>query len=409
MVVPARPGSRALLMLITFAVIGCNQQRNEYVAPPPPKVTVSQPAKREFVDHLEFTGSLAAMESVDLRARVQGFLDSLHFKDGHFVEKNQLLFVIDPKPFQADLERAVSQVKIHNAEVVRAQTELARNQKLLANSAASESEVVKWQGQLEVSKGEVAAAEADVALAQLNLGYTQVRAPFDGRMGRRQVDVGNLVGAGQDTLLGVIIQDDPVYVYFSMSERDALRLRQSVRENMSGADDSVTPIYERIEVPLRVALADEKDFPHRGRIDYVDPVVDVNTGTLTVRGVIPNTKRILVPGMFVRVRMPVGKARLKLFVPESALGVDQGGRYVLVVNDQNQVESRQVSVGGRDGSMVVVEDGLSEQDRVVVNGIQRARPGATVTPTIADKKPDKTTSGAKPDSSDKTPSTGSSG
>ena len=371
------------VLLVLLTLTGCEEQTNQYIAPPPPKVTVAYPEVRDFVQRFEFTGSLTAVETVELVARVQGFLQSIHFEDGDFIDEGQLLFIIDPKPFEADLEQAKTQVEIHKAEVIRAETEYERNRRMLASAAASESEVVKWKGQLEKAKGEVAAAEAQVALAEINLGYTRVSAPFPGHMSRRQVDIGNLVGGDEDTVLATLTRKDPIYVYFSVSERDVQEIRGIVREEYPERNESREPMYKQVEVPIRLALGNEDVFTHEGKIDYVDPVVNPQTGTLTVRGVLPNPDRALLPGMFARVQLPVGKPDPVLMVPERAFGVDQGGQYVLVVNDSNEVEVRTVSVGARIDSRYVVEEGISGKDRIVVNGIQMARPGAIVTPEMA--------------------------
>lgn len=373
---------RAPGALITCALLlgGCEQGRNEYVEPPPPKVTVSKPLEHSYVDQLEFTGTLAAVETVDLEARVTGFLEKIGFADGDIVEQNQLLFVIDPKPFQAAVDRAKAQVTINQAEIARARTEYERNRRLAKSGAARESDVVRWKAQLDSAKGALEAAKAEVVEAELKLGYTQVRAPFAGRMNRRQVDVGNLVGADEKTLLATVTRDDPVYVYFSMSEPDALRVRARAREGADESTDSRLPLYKRAELPVDVGLANEDGYPHTGKIDYIDPQLDPETGTLTARGVIENPQRTLVPGMFVRVRFAFGAARDALMVPEGVLGVDQSGRYALVVGKDGTVEKRPVTVGQRVSELVVIETGLEAGDRVVINGLQRARPGIAVTP-----------------------------
>ncbi len=379
-------GAFALLLVLN----GCEEQKNEYVAPPPPKVSVAHPERRDFVESFEYTGSLAAVESVDLVARVEGFLQSIHFKDGELVDQGQLLFVIDPKPFEADLQRAKAQVEVHKAEVITSETEYERNRKLRTRGAASDSDVVMWKGSMEKAKGEVASAEAQVALANINLGYTHIYAPFRGLMSRRQVDIGNLVGGDEDTVLATITRNDPIYVYFSLSEHDVLRIRAIIKEEYPEHDNSAGRLYQQVEVPLRVALGNEDDYPHEGTVDYVDPTVDPATGTLTARGIFSNPALDLTPGMFVRVKLGLGKPKPVLMVPERALGVAQGGRYVLVVNDNDEVEARPVELGAQIGSMYVVEDGVSEQDRIVVNGIQMARPGAIVNPELVElSSPDK--------------------
>jgi RND family efflux transporter MFP subunit len=356
---------------------GCSE-KNEYVEPPAPEVTVSKPLVQNVTDYLEFTGSTKAIEEIEIRARVKGFLESVHFEDGDFVTKGQLLFNIDPKPYKAAVESARGRLGKHQAQLERAQKEYQRNLTLFKQNAASEANVVKWKSEVDESKAAVVTAQAALDKTRLDLGYCTINSPISGRISRKQVDVGNLVGAGEHTLLTTIRQQAPIYVYFSMNERDLLRIMKKARAEDITAD-------KPDKILLEVGLANETGFPHKGHLDFVDSTVDPGTGTMQLRGLFdnPGPPYYMVPGMFVRVRMPVAERKNALLVTERALGMDQGGRYLLVVENENKVEQRYVKIGAlRDGKRVIIE-GLKPEDQVVVKGIQRAIPGAKVTPKQA--------------------------
>jgi membrane fusion protein (multidrug efflux system) len=249
---------------------------------------------------------------------------------------------------------------------------------LFKQNAASEANVVKWKSEMEESKAAVISAQAALEKARLDLGYCTIRSPIAGRISRRKVDVGNLVGAGEKTLLTTVRQGSPIYAYFSINERDLLRVMRMAREAGIPADNPD-------KIILELGLANETGFPHKGHLDYADSTVDPKTGTLELRGVFPNPgpPYIIVPGLFVRLRLPVAERENALLVTERALGLDQGGRYLLVVNNENKVEQRHVKIGALRDGMRVIEDGLKPEDSVVVKGIQRAIPGAKVTPQQA--------------------------
>ena len=366
-----------LAVLIAGLFSGCGE-KNEYVEPPAPEVTVSKPLVQNVTDYLEFTGTARAIEEIDIRARVEGFLESVHFEDGDFVTKGQLLFTIDSKPFEAAVENARGRLGKHQAQLERAQKEYQRNLTLFKQKAASEANVVKWKSEMEESKAAVVSAQAALDKARLNLGYCTITAPISGRISRKKVDVGNLVGAGEFTLLTTIRQWTPIYVYFSMNERDLLRLMEKARAEGITADNPD-------QIPLEVGLANETGFPHQGHLDFVDATVDPNTATMQLRGVFdnPGPQYAMIPGMFVRVRMPVAQRENALLVTERALGLDQGGRYLLVVGNENTVEQRYVKIGAQQDGMRVIKEGLKPEEIVVVKGIQRAIPGARVTPRQA--------------------------
>jgi RND family efflux transporter MFP subunit len=365
-------------VLATPILEGC-QQPNEYVEPPPPAVTVSQPVKRPVTDYLEFTGTAAAVETVDIRARVVGFLESVNFNEGEFIENGQLLFTIDPKPYQAALDQARGELGRHKARLERAEIEFQRTSKLLKQNAASQAQVVKWKEEIGMAKADIVAAQAAVDKAKLDLGYTKVHTPISGRISRKLVDVGNLVGAGEYTLLTTVRKWEPIYAYFSINERDLLRAMKMAREENITAD-------KPDKIPLELGLANETGYPHKGHLDFVDSTVDPNTGTVQMRGAFPNPgpPHVIVPGLFVRVRMPIAERENALLVTDRALGLDQGGRFVLVVKDDNVVEQRYVKRGALVEGMRVIEEGLKGDESVVVNGLQRAIPGAKVTPEQAE-------------------------
>jgi RND family efflux transporter MFP subunit len=367
-------------LLLSFCVAGC-EPSNQYVPPPPPDVTVARPVRRSVTTYLPYTGTTKAVESVDLRARVRGFLESIHFKPGDDVKKNDLLFVIDPKPFQAKVDQAAADLASKEAQLVNAESEYKRTLALYQRKVISEQEYIKARATRDAAKADVEAAKATLESVKLDLGYCRVTAPIDGQISRNLVDVGNLVGDGQATLLATIVQEDPIYAYLTVSESDLLRFRKQV-------NDGKRVDYRKHPIPMGLGLANEEGYPHEGRVDYADPYVDPGTGTVQARAVFPNPEpRAIVPGLFVRLRVPLEERQDALLVPERALGADQGGRFVLVVNKEAVVERRGVTLGAAEGSLRVIEAGLEPHDLVVVNGLQRARPGAKVNPKPAEAEP----------------------
>lgn len=370
-----------LLATVALGLAACGG--NEYAPPPPPTVTVQQPEIRDVVNYAEYTGTTRAVESVEVRARVKGFLVAMHFTPGEFVKKDAPLFTIDPEPFEVALAAARADLASNQAERDLAQTTYERTQALYQNNATSELNLVRVRAERDKAAAAVAAARSAVRQAELDLEYAHVKAPTSGRVGRHLVDVGNLVGADGATILTEMVVYQPLYVYFHVSERDLIALQKQGRERRAAQGASYA---NRPPTPIYVAQAGEDSFAHEGVVDYTALEVDPNTGTFEVRGVLQNEgelDQIVIPGSFVRVRVPIGRQANALLVPESALGADQSGRYALVVNTEDVVEYRSIEVGPRIEGMRVVTRGLRAEDRVVVNGLQRARPGARVSPETA--------------------------
>jgi RND family efflux transporter MFP subunit len=366
-----------LIAALVFSA-GCDQKENKFVAPPPPQVTVARPVQQPVTDYLHLTGNTQAVDQVQLEARVEGFLTSIHFKDGDYVKKGDLLFIIEQDVYRSKVQQAEGQLAAAQAQLLRAGQEYDRQVSLLKQNATAKSEVEKWKAERDAAEANIVEAKASLDLARINLGYTRVMAPFDGRMDRHLVTPGNLVGAGKPTALAVITRMDPIYAYFTLNERDLVRL-----VDRSG-EKGQAPHRERA-VPVFAGITGGEDYPFEGRFDFASTGLDPGTGTILLRAVYKNPRGAtgvptLVPGMFVRLRIPIDVREKALLVSERALGVDQGGRYLLVVNDQDVVEQRPVKVGANVNGMRVIEEGLQADDWVVVSGIQRARPGAKVTP-----------------------------
>jgi RND family efflux transporter MFP subunit len=375
---------RTLLGAMLILAAGC-EDRNTYAPPPPPEVTVSQPAREKVAGFLEFTGNTQAINTVQLTARVQGYLEKVLFNDGDRVKRGQLLFLIEQEQYQARLQQAEAQIQQVKAQLDHAETELARFSGLVRQNAAAQTDVDNWRFQRDSAKASLLAAEANRDLARLELGYTQIRAPFDGRIDRRLRDPGNLVGAGENTVLAQINQIDPIYVYFTISEMELLH-----RIRATGVSPGEA---ETLNIPVYLGLADEDGYPHRGRLDFTGIALTPTTGTLLLRGIFANTDGKILPGLYGRVRVQkLNSERMAVLVPQTALGYDQLGNYVLVVNDRNVVERRGVKSGAQAGDRTVIEEGLRGEEWVVVTGLLRAIPGAKVTPV---RKPANTAQAGK--------------
>jgi RND family efflux transporter MFP subunit len=373
------PNSVALGLLLVALLSGCGPDASNVVETPPPPVTVSQPVARDVIEQDEYEGRIGAVETVEVRARVRGHLTKVNFQAGDMVEEGKLLYEIDPRTYQAALDGAKAQEKAAEAASQYATSEYNRTRTLVTKNAASREELEVWAAKQVVAKGDVLKAEAAVKEAQLQVDFTKITAPVSGKMSRTQVDVGNLVNAGGgETLLTTLVTVDPMYVYFDVPERMVLRYRQHFRkgQNQGGAE----PPVKDLKIPVDVGLEGEEGYPHRGVIDFADNRVNPSTGTIQVRGVLPNAKRILDAGMRARVRIPVSDPNKSLLITERAVGTDQGRKFVYVVNDQNVVERRDVKLGRLSDGLQVVQEGVKPEDWVIVNGIQRVRDGAKVEP-----------------------------
>lgn len=374
-----RVGWKVLPPLAAACVLllaGCGK-KNAYVPPPPPEVGVAKPLTRQVVPYLEETGTAVAYNSVDLVARVEGFVQSIDYTDGADVKAGKQLFVIEPTPYQAKLQQAQASLASAQAQFTQSEAEYQRQLSLARKDFASQSALDQARATRDANRANVTNEQAGVVLAGINLGYTSVTAPFDGVVTQHLVSVGDLVGVNSATKLASIVQLDPIYVSFSISDQEVQRIRADLRKAGLTARDLGT-------IPVEVGLATEKGYPHRGVLDYAAPQVESGTGTLTVRGVFANKDHALLPGYFVRVRVPRAlKGAPSLLVPDTALGANQAGRYVLVVDKDDVVEQRTVVTGPRDGALRVIESGLTPDDRVVITGLARAVPGAKVVPKPA--------------------------
>jgi len=368
---------RDLLWLAIVAPVfltGC-EEPNRYVPPPPPQVIVANPLQQSVTAYLEETGTLSAVNTVDLVARIPGFVQAIQYQDGARVKKGAPLFLIEPEPYRVKVDQAKAAEDAAKAQVLQSQQEFDRQADLQKRGVSTQANYDRALAQRDTDRANLEQAQANTELAVINYGYTQVTAPFDGVVTARLVSVGEYVGANNTpTKLATIVQLDPIWVNFNVSEQDVLRIRAERAKRGEKTNDV-------LNYPVQVGLQTETGFPHDGKLDYAAPTVTEGTGTLAVRGVLENAKGALLPGYFVRVRVP-GQARPSLLVPDAALGSDQGGRYVLVVNDDNMVEQRKVEPGQQSGSMRVILSGLKPDDRVVVDGLMRAIPGQKVDPKL---------------------------
>jgi RND family efflux transporter MFP subunit len=361
---------RVTLSLAIAAGLGACGEKNEYAAPPPPKVTVAAPLEQDVAPYYDETGNAAAVNSVDLVARVQGFVQAISYTDGQYVKKGTSLFTIEPEPYRLKVESAKAAVTSAKATLVLKQQDFARQADLLQRQVSAQVSYDTALAARDSAQADVQSSQANEQQAEIDLGYTDVTAPFDGVVTARQVSIGQLVGANTPTTLSTIVQLDPIWVNFNASERDVIAVREALaKQGRSTAN--------LLGMPVEVGLQTEDGYPHQGKLDYVAPEVDPSTGTLAARVVLDNADRTLLPGFFVRIRIP-GKPRPELLVPDVAIGSDQAGRYVLVVNKDNIVEQRKVEPGQSVGDLRVINQGLTKDDRVVVGGIMQAIPGQKV-------------------------------
>jgi multidrug efflux system membrane fusion protein len=372
-------GRYAFTFFASLVLAACSRTAAQQASPPPPQVTVAEVLDREVTEWDEFTGRLEAVDTVSVRPRVSGYVSSLHFNEGALVGRGQLLFQIDPRPFQAEVDRLRAELTRARATVQRADSELRRAERLQAENAMSHEEHDRRAAFAQESSAQVSAVEAALRAAELNLEFTHVTSPIAGRAGRAVVTAGNLVssGPGEATLLATVVSIDPIYAYFNADEQIYLRYEQAARrERRRTAHETSWPI--------RMALATDEGFPREGRMDFLDNQLDPQAGTIRGRAVFKNGDGALTPGLFVRLRLAGGGRYRGLLVQDRAVGTDLGRKFVLVVNAEQTIEYRTVTLGPLIDGLRVVQSGLQPHDRVVINGLQRVRPGVKVSPVIAE-------------------------
>jgi RND family efflux transporter MFP subunit len=378
-----RLGAGALFLVALAACGDSTPQKGAQKGPPAPQVTVALPVKRLVVDRDEYVGRFVAVDSVEIRARVSGYLDSVHFTDGEIVRQGALLFTIDQRPFKAALDQAKADYERARAQLDLANSDLQRAQDLVERKTISEA---IYEQRVQAKRGadaQLQSAEANVRVAALNLEFTELRAPVAGRIGDRRVSPGNLVIGGSQpstTLLATIVSTDPIRFEFTFDEAAFLRYSRL-------AEDGKSPESRGITTPVELRLLDEPEFKHKGKLDFVDNVIDRGTGTIRGRAAIPNPAGLFTPGMFARVRVPASAPFEALLLPDSAIGTEQVRKFVYVVDGENTVQQKYVTLGQLDNGLRVILKGIEASDRVIVNGLMRARPGIKVTPIAEGERP----------------------
>jgi membrane fusion protein, multidrug efflux system len=372
----ARIGGRELFaFFFALAALGACNRENTFVAPPPPKVVVAKPLQKPSIHYVEATGNTAALNSVNLVARVQGFLEKMNYQDGTRVKQGTLLFEIEHDIYEAQLDQAKASLASSQATALNNKINYDRYVTLSrqGNLAVTQQQIDNAKASLDAANASVDNAKASVELAEINLGYTWVKAPFDGVVTRHLADIGSLVGYSGPTTLATILQVQPIYVYYTVNESVVLHFKQRLAAEGRSRED----IHN---VPVEIGLMTDTGYPYRGHVDYVSPQVNPATGTLEVRGIFENKNGVLLPGLFVRVRVPSERTERALWVDETAIGQNQLGEYLLVLSKDNIVEQRQIKTSASEGGLKVVESGLGPNDWVVTSGIQRAVPGQKVNP-----------------------------
>jgi len=367
--------------LLAAGLIGCGKGNSQMQAPPPPAVTIAPVIQENLIEWSEFTGRTDSVESVDVRPRVSGHIQEIKFQSGQLVKKGEVLFVIDPRPYKAEFDQRTAEYEQAKARYDNTGRIAQRASKLLQqNTIASEAADNSISGFAEAKAG-LLAAQAALDAARLNLEFTEVRAPIDGRVSRALLTVGNYVSgnAGAASLLTTLVSVNPIYVYTDVDENSLLRFNTLAAKRQ--ADGDTKPVLVEME------LADEEGFPHKGYIESFDNRLDANTGTILLRAVFPNDDGRIVPGLFARIRVPASELQPTMLVDESAIGTDQAQKFVLTLDDKNNVVYRKVVLGPEINGKRIVRSGLTAGEKIIVNGLQRARPGLPVTPEegVADK------------------------
>jgi membrane fusion protein, multidrug efflux system len=361
------------------ALAACDGSSNTYVPPPPPAVRVAQPVQQPITLYFELTGNTAALNSVDIEARVQGYLQSIDYQDGTTVTKGTKLFGIERDTYQAQLDQAKASLASQQASQVGAKQEYDRQLNLLKQQVTTQTAVDSAKATLDEANASILNAQANLELATINLGYTEVLAPFDGTVTNHLVDIGTLVGVSGPTKLASIVQTDPIYAYFNVSETQVLMIKDMLRKQGRTFKQTDLP-----SIPAELGLQSEEGYPHKGHLDYVSPQLDASTGTLQVRALFDNKDKVMLPGLFVRVRVPVEQNNKALLVRDDAIATNQLGSYLLVLGKEDMIEQKQVKTGQREGALRVIESGIQPADWVVIQGIQQAIPGSKVAPEKID-------------------------
>ena len=372
------PG-RALLLVFPVVLAACSETPQQRAAPPPPKVTVALPVTRTVTDQDEYVGRFVAIDSVEIRARVSGYLDSIHFTDGQMVKQGDLLFTVDKRPFQTTLDQAKANLQQSQANLAYADADLARGAQLVKERTITEQTFDQRTQAKRVAEAAVLALTAAVRQATLDLEFTELRAPVAGRIGDRRVSRGNLVTGnttGTTSLLATIVSMDPIRFEFAFDEASYLRYQRLAKADKSGGDMT----GREGSAPVALKLLDEDDFVHQGRMDFVDNVIDRSSGTIRGRAVFANSDGVFTPGMFARVRVAGSPPYAALMVPDAAIGTEQTRKYVLTVGPDDVVKIQYVTLGQVFNGQRVIKTGLKGDDRVIVNGLMRARPGQKVVP-----------------------------
>jgi len=368
----SKPVLPRLLALALAAALAACEQAQQAVAPPDPVVTVAPPTRKTVVDQDEYVGRFVAVDSVDIRARVTGYLDKVDFTDGQMVKQGDLLFTIDRRPFQTALDQSKATLSQVRANLAFAEADLARGAQLVRDKTITDQVFEQRTQAKRVAEAAVAAQEAAVRQATLDLGFTELRAPVDGRIGDRRVSPGNLV-SGNNVLLATIVSLDPIRFEFTFDEASYIRY-----ERLASGGKDMTSRDSSARVALK--LIDESDFVHQGRMDFVDNVIDRASGTIRGRAVFANPNHTFTPGMFGRVRVPASPPYTALLVPDDAIGTEQARKFVLVVDGQNIVRQKYVTLGELNGGLRVIKTGIAADDRIIVNGLMRAHVGQKVRP-----------------------------
>jgi RND family efflux transporter MFP subunit len=387
--VPARVA--CLIAILASALAGCGEGAPKQAAPPPPAVTVANPTKQTVTDYDEYVGRFVSVDMVEMRARVSGYLEKIGFQDGQLVKQGDLLFTIDRRPFETTVAQTKAQLAQARANLAFAESDLARGAQLVRDKTITEQTFDQRTQAKRVAEASVQAQEAAVRQAELDLQFTELKAPVAGRIGDRRVSPGNLVTGGtggSTTLLATIVSIDPMRFEFTFDEASYLRY-----ERIAGASTNDASRSKGLKVLLR--LIDEADFTHEGTVDFVDNVIDRSSGTIRGRAQIPNPKGLFTPGMFARVRVPGSVPYEALLVPDVAIASEQVRKYVLVVGDDNTAKQKYVTLGQLAGNLRIIKDGLSADDKVIVNGLARIRPNTKVTPQQQGAQPAATAPQAK--------------